>query len=93
MRMQLSKVANGDELWNLAWAINSNVRRANGEDWYKFAIHAPQYTKAVHDGLEKIVTEGAAEGLSKAQIRARIQKQLLEWRRVLERGGHFWYRG
>ena len=83
--------ADGDELWNLAWAINSNVQRANGKDWYKFAIHSPQYTKAVHDGLEKIVTEGAAEGaaegLSKAQIRARIQKQLLQWRKTLGVGG------
>lgn len=85
--------ANGDELWNLAWAINSNVRRANGKNWYKFAIHSPEYTKAGHDGLEAIVKEGIANRWGKARIRAAIQEELLEWRRVLERGGHFWYRG
>ena len=85
------RAANGDELWNLAWAINSNVRRANGKYLYKFAIHSPQYTKAVHDGLEKIVKEGIAKGWDKVRIRVAIQEQLLDWRRVLERGGYFWY--
>jgi hypothetical protein len=85
------KAPNGDELWNLAWAINSNVRRANGKYLYKFAILSPQYTKAVHDGLEKIVKEGIAKGWDKVRIRVAIQKQLLEWRKVLEDGRQFWY--
>jgi hypothetical protein len=85
------RAANGDELWNLAWAINSNVRRANGKYLYKFAIHSPQYTKAVHDGLEKIVKEGVAKGWDKVRIRVAIQKQLLRWRETLEEGGHFGY--
>lgn len=91
----LAKARAGKEnLSNLAWAINGNFSYfKNGVKtrWYRFGIHSTEYTAAVYKGLKQIVDEGIRKKLSKAEVAAKIQLQLDEWRKVLEAGGQFWY--
>lgn len=91
MSAAIAKARAGEKLHNLAWAINGNFTLKNGKQWYKYGIHSREYARAVYNGLKKIVDEGLRDGDTAEQIAAAIQKQLDDWRIVLERGGHFWY--
>lgn len=82
---------NGETLSNLAWAINGNFNLKNGRQFYKCGIHLLEYTRAVYQGLEKLIAKGLADGLTTVEIAALIRKQLDDWRVMLENGKQFWY--
>ncbi len=70
-----------DDLANISMALN--IEGTTG-------IHGETYANAVNEGLQAVVDLGKAQGLSKAEIKAKLIEQLAEWRDVLEEGGTFW---
>jgi len=75
----------GDNLDNMAWAIDSIKQYGVGN-----GVHSTKYTKAVAEGLQGIVDDGIRKGWSEAKIASDLKSQLGIWREILENGGRFW---
>ena len=53
-------------------------------------VHSTEYTQAVAKRLQKVVDDGVADGLSKAEITANLKVGLDDMRKILEDGKAFW---
>jgi hypothetical protein len=78
---QIRNAKSLDDLANISMALNLNGVTG---------IHEKPYADAVNAGLKAIVEQGKKEGLTDAEIKAKLIKQLAEWRKILEEGGKFW---